>query len=50
MLHVGLDIRKNFFTIRIFKLWKRLQREVVGSQSLEVFKRDADLALSGMAK
>ncbi|KAK4826389.1 LOW QUALITY PROTEIN: hypothetical protein QYF61_008060, partial [Mycteria americana] len=43
-----LDVRKNFFTKRIIKQWNRLPREVVGSPSLEVFRRRVDVALSDM--
>ncbi|KAK4831751.1 hypothetical protein QYF61_018949 [Mycteria americana] len=47
-LHQGrfrLDIRKNLFTKRVVKHWKRLPREVFESPSLEVFKRHVDAAL-----
>ncbi|KFV15570.1 hypothetical protein N340_00554, partial [Tauraco erythrolophus] len=43
-----LDIRKNFFTERAVKYWNRMPREVVESQSLEVFKNRVDLMLSNM--
>ena len=40
-----LDIRKNFFSIRVVLQWHRLHREVVQSPSLEVFQSRVDVAL-----
>ena len=40
-----LATRKNVFTERVIKHWKRLPREVVESPSLEVSRRRVDVAL-----
>ncbi|KAK4813153.1 hypothetical protein QYF61_013984 [Mycteria americana] len=43
-----LDIRKNFFTMRVVKHWNRLPREVVDAPSLETLKVRLDGALSNL--
>jgi len=40
-----LNIRKNFFPLRVTEPWHRLPREVVGSPSLEIFKTGLDKVL-----
>lgn len=44
---LGLYGRKNFFMERELRHQKKLPREVVGSPSLEVFKRGVDVVLRG---
>jgi len=43
-----LDIRKEFFTVRVVKHWNRLPREVVEAPSLQTFQARFDSALSNL--
>ena len=43
-----LNMRKNFFTLRMTEHWNRLPREVVDSPSLEIFRTHLDNVLCSL--
>jgi len=43
-----LNMRKNFFTVRVTEPWNRLPRDVVESPSLEIFKTRLDKVLCSL--
>ncbi|KFQ88869.1 hypothetical protein N337_03015, partial [Phoenicopterus ruber ruber] len=43
-----LNMRKNFFTVRVTEPWHRLPREGVESPSLEIFNPRLDAALCSL--
>jgi len=43
-----LNMRKNFFTLKVTEHWNRLPGEVVESPSLEIFKTRLDAALCSL--
>lgn len=44
-----LDSGKQFFPVRVVRLWHKLPRGIVDAQSLEVFKAKLDGSLSNLA-
>ena len=43
-----LNMRKNFFTLRVTEHWKRMPREVEESPSQEIFKTHLDAFLCNL--
>jgi len=43
-----LNMRKNFFTLKVMEHWNRMLREFVESPSLEVFQTHLDVVLCSL--
>ena len=50
MCRFRLNIRKKFFTVRVWRHWHRLPREEVDAPSLETFEARLDGALSSLVE
>lgn len=46
---MGLDIKRSLVSRRVFRHWQRLPRAVLGSPSLEEFKKGLSVVLKDMA-
>ena len=44
-----MDIRKNFFSVRVLTYWNRLLREIMESLPLEVLKTQIDVVIRDRA-
>jgi len=45
-----LNMKSNFFTLRVMERWNRFPREVVESPSLEIFKTHLDKVLCSLLR